>query len=148
MIDLAIGAAVLALLVWLGRGTAPRRSSGAWQIVGGVVALAVFVAGALVLLRGGWLKGLPLLAIGLGVLLASRSGKAAGRQGAPAPAPAPTQGMGRAEARSMLGVGEDATAAQIEAAYKRLMLRVHPDHGGASGLAAQLNAARAVLLKR
>jgi curved DNA-binding protein CbpA len=56
--------------------------------------------------------------------------------------------MGRAEARSMLGVGEDATAAQIEAAYKRLMLRVHPDHGGASGLAAQLNAARAVLLKR
>jgi hypothetical protein len=27
------------------------------------------------------------------------------------------------------------------------MFRVHPDHGGAAGLAAQLNAARAVLLE-
>lgn len=146
MIDLAIGAAVLALLVWLGRGSAPRRSSGAWQIVGGVAALAVIVAAVVVLLRGGWVKGLPLLAVGLGLLTASRTGKGPARPATPKPAPA--QGMSRAEARSMLGVEEGATPGEVEAAYKRLMLRVHPDHGGASGLAAQLNAARAVLLKR
>ena len=31
----------------------------------------------------------------------------------------------------MLGVGADAGRAEIEAAYRRLMLRAHPDHGGA-----------------
>ena len=34
------------------------------------------------------------------------------------------------------------------AAWRRLMARVHPDQGGAEGLAAKLNAARDRLLKR
>jgi curved DNA-binding protein CbpA len=46
------------------------------------------------------------------------------------------------EARAILGVGPAATAADIREAYTRLMRRAHPDHGGTSGLAAQLNAAR------
>jgi curved DNA-binding protein CbpA len=46
----------------------------------------------------------------------------------------------------MLGVAESADAETIEAAYRRLMFRVHPDMGGAAGLAAQLTAARAALL--
>ncbi len=46
----------------------------------------------------------------------------------------------------MLGVAPGAGRDEIEAAYRRLMLRVHPDKGGAPGLAAQLNAARAALL--
>ncbi len=50
--------------------------------------------------------------------------------------------MSLAQARSILGVGPAATAADIRAAYKRLMRRAHPDLGGTSGLAAQLNAAR------
>ena len=41
----------------------------------------------------------------------------------------------------------DATAEEIQAAYMRLMRSVHPDKGGTSGLAAQLNAARDRLLK-
>jgi len=56
--------------------------------------------------------------------------------------------MSAGEARSILGVGPDATAAEIEAAYKRLMRMAHPDKGGTSGLASQLNAARDRLLKR
>ncbi|HEX3408330.1 MAG TPA: DnaJ domain-containing protein, partial [Caulobacteraceae bacterium] len=55
-------------------------------------------------------------------------------------------GMSLAEAASMLGVAESADAETIEAAYRRLMFRVHPDQGGAVGLAAQLNAARAAML--
>jgi curved DNA-binding protein CbpA len=45
----------------------------------------------------------------------------------------------------MLGVDDEAGPDEIEAAYRRLMRRVHPDVGGAAGLAAQLNAARARL---
>jgi curved DNA-binding protein CbpA len=55
--------------------------------------------------------------------------------------------MSRAEAASMLGVAETAGRQEIEAAYRRLMFRVHPDQGGAAGLAAQLNTARSVLLR-
>jgi curved DNA-binding protein CbpA len=42
----------------------------------------------------------------------------------------------------VLGVAPDADAEAVQAAYVRLMRRVHPDTGGAPGLAAQLNAAR------
>lgn len=52
------------------------------------------------------------------------------------------------QARSLLGLGPDATAAEVNAAWRRLMARAHPDQGGTEGLAAQLNAARDALLKR
>ena len=41
----------------------------------------------------------------------------------------------------------EATPDEIQAAYVRLMRRVHPDAGGAAGLASQLNAARDRLLR-
>ena len=56
--------------------------------------------------------------------------------------------MPESEARALLGVGQDATAKDINAAWRRLMARAHPDQGGTEGLAAQLNAARDALLKR
>jgi curved DNA-binding protein CbpA len=56
--------------------------------------------------------------------------------------------MGVSEACSILGVSEDATPAEIQAAYTRLMRLAHPDKGGTSGLAAQLNAARDRLLSK
>lgn len=55
--------------------------------------------------------------------------------------------MSLAEARSTLGVGPEAGETEIRAAYDRLIRRVHPDAGGAPGLAAQLNAARDRLLE-
>ena len=51
-------------------------------------------------------------------------------------------------ARSLLGVGASASAHEIQAAYLRLIRTVHPDRGGTSGLAAELNAARDRLLGR
>lgn len=52
-----------------------------------------------------------------------------------------------AEARQILGVAAEATPAEIQAAYRRLIQRLHPDHGGSAYLAAQLNQARDVLLR-
>jgi curved DNA-binding protein CbpA len=54
--------------------------------------------------------------------------------------------IGLAEARSILGVGPQASRAEIQAAHARLIRLAHPDKGGTTGLAAQLNAARDRLL--
>jgi len=54
--------------------------------------------------------------------------------------------MSLTEARSILGVDAEATREEIQTAYTRLMRMAHPDKGGTSGLAAQLNAARDRLL--
>jgi hypothetical protein len=54
--------------------------------------------------------------------------------------------MPRDEALAMLGLKPDANEAQIRGAHHRLMLKLHPDHGGSDYLAARLNEARDVLL--
>ncbi|TCS61267.1 DnaJ domain-containing protein [Varunaivibrio sulfuroxidans] len=54
--------------------------------------------------------------------------------------------MARGEALKVLGLEETASAEEIKAAYRRLMANLHPDHGGSSYLAAQINRAKDVLL--
>jgi type IV secretory pathway TraG/TraD family ATPase VirD4 len=55
-------------------------------------------------------------------------------------------GMSEKEAREILDVAPDAKPDIIRAAYKRLMMKVHPDTGGSNYLARQLNEAKVVLL--
>jgi hypothetical protein len=50
------------------------------------------------------------------------------------------------EAYRVLGLSTGATEAEIKAAYQRLIQHLHPDRGGSSFLAAQVNRARDVLL--
>jgi len=52
----------------------------------------------------------------------------------------------RAEAYQILGLQPGASREDIQSAYRRLIQRVHPDHGGSSYLATRLNQARDVLL--
>ena len=54
--------------------------------------------------------------------------------------------MARAEALKVLGLQEGATESEISAAYKRLMMKTHPDTGGTDYFAQKLNEAREVLL--
>ena len=53
--------------------------------------------------------------------------------------------MSEAEALAVLGLGPRADAGAIDAAHRRLIVRVHPDRGGSAALAARVNEARAVL---
>lgn len=54
--------------------------------------------------------------------------------------------MDEIEARQLLGVGLDATEAEIQAAHRRLIAQVHPDKGGTAELARRVNAARDLLM--
>ena len=53
-----------------------------------------------------------------------------------------------AEARSILGLADDASPEDVRAAHRRLLSAVHPDKGGSAELTRRVNAARDVLLRR
>ncbi len=53
----------------------------------------------------------------------------------------------RAEALDVLGLKDGATRDEINAAYKKLIKKLHPDQEGSAWLAAKLNEARDLLLK-
>jgi hypothetical protein len=128
---------IFAVLVWLGRRS--RYGKADWRVGSALLAVGALAGAALSGVRGEWPISLLFLAAFAWSMFDIR------RRGAPAPAqPAPK--MSDTEARSVLGVGSDATRDEIQAAYLRLMRAVHPDAGGTSGLAAQLNAARERLL--
>ena len=50
------------------------------------------------------------------------------------------------EARALLGVGPEASLADIRDAHRRLIARVHPDAGGSAELAHRVNSARDILI--
>lgn len=55
---------------------------------------------------------------------------------------------GEEEAYAILGLTQEATPEQINAAHRKLMKSVHPDQGGSTFLATKVNEARDLLLKK
>jgi hypothetical protein len=137
LIWLVLAGIVVWALIRLGRQTeGPRR--GHWRVAATLVSAALLVGGVLALTKGAWVSGAGLVGAALWLVVASRMRTAAVKR----------EAIGDAEARSILGVPLGAEPEVINAAWRRLMGRAHPDQGGTEGLAAKLNAARDRLLKK
>jgi DnaJ-domain-containing protein 1 len=111
-----------------------------WKIAARLSATAALLGAVIAGARGGWIEALLFGAVGM-LLLAPSS------RGPTSKSPGPGEAMSLADARAVLGVAAGASEADIRAAYARLMRRAHPDAGGTSGLATQLNLARDRLLR-
>ena len=138
MFYLLLGGAIL-LFVLSGRATRALKGDG-WRIGAGVTALLAFAGGAYAGVRSEWPVCIVLLVIGAWSATTARQRPVVRKARKAESEPS------LSEARSILGVGAQASKAEIQAAYARLIRMAHPDKGGTAGLAAQLNAARDRLL--
>lgn len=57
-------------------------------------------------------------------------------------------GDNTAEAFALLGLKDTCTRAELEAQHRKLMKKLHPDVGGTDGLAAKINQAKDIIIKR
>lgn len=64
-----------------------------------------------------------------------------------APPQAADKNMELEEAYAILGLSTDASKADVIAAHRRLMAKIHPDKGGNNFLAAQLNTAKDMIIQ-
>ncbi|HEV2531280.1 J domain-containing protein [Phenylobacterium sp.] len=144
MIFLILGCLVLLVLVTVGRSGKPLRIRREWRFISAATSIATLTGAAYLAFREAWIPAVLLLGVAVSLMGSARVNL---RRRAPAPSSL-REPMSAEEARSILGVGADASAAEIQAAYTRLMRMAHPDKGGTSGLASQLNAARDRLLPK
>ena len=139
---LALAGIAVWTLVRLGRQSEkPRR--GHWRIAATLLGAVMLAGGVLAGSHGAWIAAAGLVGAGAYLIWSSRIRYAPIR-----PVSVRTEPIDDAEARSILGVDGDASPQAIQAAWRRVMARAHPDQGGTEGLAARVNAARDRLLKR
>lgn len=123
-------------LIWTGRLQRMSARDG--------MALGAALVGAVMAAKGKPLIGAPLL-VGATLFFFTKSQPGRKKAGKAAPKPVPPQAV--VDARKLLGLGPEADARAIRAAHRRLIASVHPDKGGTEALAAQINAARDLLIK-
>ncbi|MEA2824472.1 MAG: hypothetical protein QOF03_954 [Alphaproteobacteria bacterium] len=154
---LLAGIALLGLLMLLARGytgASPRSLARGFRLSGGVLLALVTIA----LVITGRVGFAFLTASGAWFLL---FGSVPPWQRTYGPGPGPGQGgrrgssgppranaMSRAEALTVLGLQEGASDEEVRAAHRRLILQTHPDKGGTNYLAAKINEAKDVLMRR
>jgi hypothetical protein len=156
-----VGIVALLIILWFMHKYVqanPRGVAYLLQKGGGIVSL---LAAAFLLARGQLAVALPLAFMGFGLLgwmplwMSYLDRGNAGRgehaqDGADAwRRAAPRSGkMTEEEAYQILGLEPGAGAEEIGRAYRTLMKKLHPDQGGSTYLAARINEAKEVLLRR
>lgn len=160
----AVAFVVLFRLLWLSSG---KRLPGVSRTTVITIAAAVLVVGLALLAASGrlhWLAAVgaavaPFLRRGVGLLryvpllgslwrkarAGAGSGPGSGRTGGGQRA-ANGEAMTRARALEILGLTGNPSREEIQAAHRRLIQKLHPDRGGSTYLAQQLNDAKARLL--
>ncbi len=137
-----VALAISGLLLWMWRRGELKKFR-----VNDVLAAASGLAGLWTTVRGEPLAGLLLLVVaGIWYATRNRPVRATRARRPQRPGRPPTPTIRLDEAHRVLGVAADADADAIRAAHRRLVARVHPDHGGSAELAARVNAARDLLL--
>ena len=112
----------------------------------GLILVSIVAAVALMATGRFFFVVLPLGALAAVFATSARRPMPGAAGSAGAPGRSSSSAMTRAEAMSVLGLKEGATEEEIMAAYRRLMMQNHPDHGGSTYLAAKINQAKDVLL--
>lgn len=135
----ALLVSVYFLVRWL-RHPARSTQTPVIAVAAGVMVLVLLTV------RGGAGMAIPLLIV-LAPLLVRWLGARSVSSSPPPVGQATDSSMDRAEAYQVLGLRPESSREEIQAAYRRLMQRAHPDRGGSSDLAARLNQARDVLLE-
>ena len=147
------GLIVLGLLVLVGRGyvrASPKNMRFTCGVLLALITIALAVTGrvgfAFLTAGGAWALFFgtmpPWLGGPIGTAPGGRGGQS-GNSGVPR-----TVAMSRAEALKVLGLQTGASEAEIRAAHRRLIQQTHPDKGGTNYLAAKINEAKDVLLRR
>jgi hypothetical protein len=143
LIYLALGFVLLGIVLGgAGMRRLGRLAHGAWRPGAGILALAAFVGAAILAIREAVAPAIGLFLLGIWLSLSVR------RTARTRHTPPPPQSAEVQAAADILGVAPDAADGEVQEAYRRLIRMAHPDQGGTSGLAAQLNAARDTLLRR
>lgn len=149
MAYLLLGAVAVIALLLVSRSLS-RLSRRALILTGWISVLILAITAVVIFVMAGrFALAAPAGAValwGMRAYLLARQIKAnAGGKSQNAPSKAHTA-MDKAEALEILGLEATASPADIEAAYKSLIVKNHPDQGGTDWLAARLNEARSILL--
>lgn len=137
---------VIASLVSL--GVAAQRAATPGARVGWLVALAALVSMLLATRLGPRVLFAAAPTLGWMVWRWLQTKAASNGSGRAYGGPSPRGKMTRQEALRVLGLEEGASDEAITNAYRNLIKRVHPDHGGSDALAQQVNEAKRVLESR
>ena len=148
MVYVALGV-VAFLALWLGLQALARASIERLRrvvlfcatVLGGGLAGYLFLTGRVPL-------GSLVLGAVLGLYFPRRRAQHQRAQSRTRPAAAPPEQMTLQEACEILGVAPQADKEEIEAAYRALIKKLHPDSGGNDWFARRLTAAREFLLER
>ena len=149
LFSLFAGVALLAAGWWFAR----QKTSDAVRATRLVLMAGALIAGVVISLRGVPALGIPIGLFGLAMIrdvvrpAASGGSEGTSHQGRNGAAPGNGGTMTSAQAREVLGVSQEAGEVEIQAAYRGLMKKLHPDTGeGSAALTRQVQAVRDLLL--